>query len=134
MPDNILELTRQVVESFATRNKIPPQQLSYVLEDVAQAFSECQSAPLPPVPVKQKPAVKISESVHNDYIVCLEDGKQLLMLKRYLRTQYGLSPEQYREKWNLPFDYPMICPAYKQIRSDSAKENGFGTKVRRRRR
>jgi predicted transcriptional regulator len=78
----------------------------------------------------QKPAVPPSKSITEDYIICLEDGKRLKMLKRYLRTQYGLTPEDYRRKWKLPADYPMVAPAYAERRSNFAKEIGLGRGVR----
>ena len=80
---------------------------------------------------KQKPAVPVSRSIQNDYLVCLEDGKKLKMLKRYLRSKYDLSPEDYRRKWNLSPDYPMVAPAYAARRSDFAKQIGLGKGVRR---
>jgi predicted transcriptional regulator len=80
---------------------------------------------------KQKPAVPISRSLQNDHIVCLEDGQKLTMLKRYLRTRYDMSPEDYRRKWGLPSDYPMVAPAYASRRSDFAKSIGLGKGVRR---
>ena len=130
----LLDITRQIATAYVRYNPVSPQHLPGVVEGIAYGLIESVQSPMEvATPRKQKPAVRISESIKHDYIVCLEDGKKLMMLQRYLRTKHDLSPEQYREKWNLPFDYPMICPAYRQIRSDSAKENGFGTKVRRRR-
>ena len=82
-------------------------------------------------PEKKKPAVPIGRSVQPDYIVCLEDGKKLKMLKRYLRARYNLSPDEYRRRWGLPPDYPMVAPAYAQRRSDFAREIGLGRGVRR---
>jgi len=83
-------------------------------------------------PQRQRPAVPISRSVQHDYIVCLEDGKKLKMLKRYLRSRYDMSPEDYRRKWGLPPDYPMVAPAYAERRSAFAKKIGLGRGVRRR--
>jgi predicted transcriptional regulator len=88
-------------------------------------------APIAVLAERAKPAVPISKSVQNDFIVCLEDGKKLKMLKRYLRAQYDLSPEEYRRKWGLPPDYPMVAPAYAVRRSEFAKQIGLGRGVRR---
>jgi predicted transcriptional regulator len=88
-------------------------------------------APTAVLAERAKPAVPISKSVQNDFIVCLEDGKKLKMLKRYLRAQYDLSPEEYRRKWGLPPDYPMVAPAYAVRRSEFAKQIGLGRGVRR---
>ena len=87
--------------------------------------------PQPQEAEKRKPAVPVSRSVHHDYIVCLEDGKQLKMLKRYLRARYDMSPDDYRRKWNLPADYPMVAPAYAERRSQFARDIGLGKGVRR---
>ena len=80
---------------------------------------------------RQKPAVAANKSIHNDYIICLEDGRKLKMLKRYLRSTYNMSPEEYRKRWNLPADYPMVAPAYAARRSEFAKKIGLGKGVRR---
>ncbi len=80
---------------------------------------------------KPKPAIAVNKSVHNDYIICLEDGKKLKMLKRYLRSTYDMSPEEYRKRWNLPADYPMVAPSYAARRSEFAKRIGLGRGVRR---
>jgi predicted transcriptional regulator len=93
---------------------------------------EAPAAPAPPAAVERtKPAVPISKSIQHDFIICLEDGKPLKMLKRYLRAQYDLSPEEYRRKWGLPLDYPMVAPAYSVRRSEFAKQIGLGRNVRR---
>ncbi len=86
-----------------------------------------QDVPVQERPV-QKPAVAISKSIMPDYIICLEDGKEFKSLKRHLRTHYSLSPEEYREKWNLPHDYPMVAPNYARARSELAKKMGLGTR------
>ena len=84
-------------------------------------------------PARQKPAVPISRSVQHDFIICLEDGKKLKMLKRYLRSRFGMSPEQYRQKWGLAADYPMVAPNYAKQRSQLARDLGLGTKAGRKR-
>ena len=104
-----------------------------MIRSVHQALTslgEAGAAPAAPAE-RAKPALPISKSVQNDFIVCLEDGKKLKMLKRYLRAQYDLSPEEYRRKWGLPPDYPMVAPAYAVRRSEFAKQIGLGRGVRR---
>ena len=108
------------------QNTVAVNALPDLLNSVYQALANLGGA-LPVQPSqKQKPAVPISKSLHEDYIVCLEDGKQLKMLKRYLRARYDMSPEDYRRKWGLPPDYPMVAPAYAARRSDFAKKIGLG--------
>lgn len=124
-----------IVAAYVSRNSVPPAALPDLIRTIHGALkglSGEQPGPAAP-PAKQKPAVPVSRSVQHDYIVCLEDGKQLTMLKRYLRARYGLSPEDYRRKWNLPPDYPMVAPAYAERRSDFAKKIGLGKGVRKRR-
>ncbi len=131
MPRNVLELTRDVVDSYARRNRVHPQALHFVVKEVAQALEGCLTPPVPVLePSRERPAVPISRSIKDDHIVCLEDGKKLVMLKRYLRTRYGLSPDEYRQKWKLPQEYPMVCPAYARTRSATAKRIGLGTRIR----
>ncbi|HUN49972.1 MAG TPA: MucR family transcriptional regulator, partial [Candidatus Sulfotelmatobacter sp.] len=102
-----------------------------VLAQVYAALSKLGQQPAPaPAPQRQKPAVPVGRSVQHDHIVCLEDGKKLKMLKRYLRSTYGLTPEEYRAKWGLPSDYPMVAPNYARQRSAFAKKIGLGHKGR----
>ena len=103
-----------------------------MLNDVHAAIVRVASGAAVAVPEPVKPAVAPKKSITNDYIVCLEDGRKFKSLKRHLRTQYNLSPEQYREKWNLPPDYPMVAPAYAKARSALAKQMGLGQQRRRR--
>ena len=130
---DILALSADIVAAYVSQNAISAGSLPDLIRSVHQTMSGLTQTEAPPAPVeKQKPAVPISKSIHHDFIVCLEDGKKLKMLKRYLRSQYDMSPEDYRRKWNLPSDYPMVAPAYAARRSDFAKQIGLGRGVRRR--
>ena len=128
---DFLELTGDIVAAYVTKNSISSADLPDLIRNVYATFSTLgQAQPVAVAATVQKPAVSIAKSITEDYIVCLEDGKRLKMLKRYLRTQYGLSPEDYRRKWKLPADYPMVAPAYAERRSNFAKEIGLGRGVR----
>jgi predicted transcriptional regulator len=134
LKEDILRLSADIVASYVSNNAISPSGLPDLLNAVHQSLSGLGDpvSPAQTAPVeKQKPAVPVSRSVQNDHIVCLEDGKKLTMLKRYLRSRYDLSPEDYRRKWNLPPDYPMVAPAYATKRSEFAKSIGLGKGVRR---
>ena len=128
---DILRLSADVVAAYLTQNPVQVQAIPELIRSIHGALTTLgRPAELRPVE-KQKPAVPVSRSVQPDYIVCLEDGKQLKMLKRYLRSKYSLSPEEYRRKWGLPAEYPMVAPAYAARRSDFAKQIGLGKGVRR---
>ena len=129
-----LRLAVNIVASYVARNRVAAADVPRLIRSVHESLSELGRAdPEPDVSeARQKPAVPVSKSVQSDYIVCLEDGKKLTMLKRYLRSRYGMSPEDYRRKWRLPPDYPMVAPAYADRRSQFAKSIGLGTGVRRR--
>ncbi|MEY4256400.1 MAG: hypothetical protein RLZZ141_1627 [Pseudomonadota bacterium] len=128
---DLLALTGDVVAAYVTKNSISAADLPDLIRNIHATFSTLgQAQPVPVVATIQKPAVPTSKSITEDYIICLEDGKRLKMLKRYLRTQYGLTPEEYRRKWKLPADYPMVAPAYAVRRSNFAKEIGLGRGVR----
>ncbi len=130
-PD-ILRLSADVVASYVLNNKVGPQEIAGLIRTVHDTLTNIGAAPAPVVSAeKQKPAVPVGRSVQPDYIVCLEDGKRLKMLKRYLRSQYDLTPDQYRRKWGLPPDYPMVAPNYATRRSEFAKQIGLGKGVRR---
>ena len=130
-----LRWSADIVAAYLAQNSIPPSAIPELIRSVYQALGNLGEAPAnqPRIGEKLKPAVPISKSVHEDFIICLEDGKQLKMLKRYLRSRYNMSPEEYRRKWSLPPDYPMVAPAYAARRSDFAKKIGLGRGVRRRR-
>lgn len=118
-----LSLASEIVAAYAGNNKLKAEDLPVLLTTVYGALCELGSGARGP----REPAAPVSKSVTPDYIICLEDGKKLKMLKRYLRTHFGLSPEEYRRKWNLPADYPMTAPNYAKTRSQLAKHIGLGT-------
>ncbi len=128
----ILAHASDIVSAYVSRNAVGATALPDLIRMVHQSLSGLTDAPAPAPREKQKPAVPISRSIQRDYIVCLEDGAHLKMLKRYLRSRFGLSPEDYRRKWGLPPEYPMVAPAYAERRSDFAKQIGLGKGVRRR--
>ena len=123
--EELLRMTTDIVASFLTHNSVPAESVPEMIKSVHATMKEISGGEAKPEP-KAKPAVPISKSIHDDYLVCLEDGKKLKMLKRYLRSQYDMSPEEYRRKWGLPSDYPMVAPSYSRRRSDFAKEIGLG--------
>ncbi|MBV8912439.1 MAG: MucR family transcriptional regulator [Acetobacteraceae bacterium] len=125
-PD-ILELTAKIVSAHVSKNQIETSALPSLIQSVYRSLSTAgNAAPAPQAP--QTPAVPIKKSVFPDYIVCLEDGKKLKMLKRHLQTSYGLTPDAYRAKWGLPREYPMVAPNYAATRSGLAKKIGLGRK------
>ena len=128
----ILGLTSQIVTSHLSNNLVDIADLSGLIECVCAALSTAGE----PEPVEQRPeaAVSIRRSITPDYLICLEDGRKLKMLKRHIRTRYNLTPEEYRERWGLAPDYPMVAPNYAEQRRELAKKIGLGTKRRRRRR
>ncbi len=122
----ILSLSTDIVAAFVSNNSVAADKLPALLQEVHDAVRALAKGGTASAG-SQEPAVPAKRSVTPDYIICLEDGKKLKMLKRYLRTQYGLSPEDYRRKWGLPSDYPMVAPNYAKRRSEFAKEIGLGT-------
>ncbi|NVN36881.1 MucR family transcriptional regulator [Komagataeibacter swingsii] len=122
-----LELTTQIVSAHVSNNSVAADVLPDLIRNVYQALSAAGR----PVnePEKPQPAVPIKRSVFPDYIICLEDGKKLKMLKRHLHSAYGMTPEQYRERWGLPAEYPMVAPNYAERRSSLAREIGLGRKI-----
>ncbi|WP_041793662.1 MucR family transcriptional regulator [Pararhodospirillum photometricum] len=126
----IIELTSRIVASHVGNNSVPVSDLPDLIGNVHRALTNLAGPP-PEVEEKPQPAVPIKKSVTPDYIICLEDGKKLKMLKRHLKTAYDMTPEEYREKWGLPADYPMVAPNYANHRSSLAKKIGLGTRARR---
>lgn len=124
----LLELTAEIVSAHVANNLVAQADLPHLIQDVYRALSGLGAEQA--ADEKPKPAVPVKKSVTPDYIVCLEDGKQLKILKRYLKTQYGMTPKEYRERWGLPADYPMVAPNYTRQRSELAKRIGLGTKSR----
>ena len=129
--EDLLTLTAKIVAAHVSNNSVALGDLPGLIHQVHQALRgiEAPSA----TPPRPAPAVPVKKSVMPDYIICLEGGKKLKMLKRHLKTAYNLSPEQYRERWSLPPDYPMVAPNYAKQRSQLARDLGLGTKSKRRR-
>ncbi len=135
--DGVLQVSARIVMAFVAHNSVPVADVPGLLKSVHAMLRSLALNPMPDIGDIPKPAVSIRKSVASDYIVCLEDGRRLKMLKRYLRARYQLSPEEYRTRWGLPADYPMVAPNYSAQRSLFAKRIGLGrstsrTKQRRR--
>ena len=130
---NFIELTATIVSAFVGNNATPASELPALISQVHGALVRVASGQAETVAEPTKPAVPVKKSMTSDYLVCLEDGKKFKSLKRHLRTQYNMTPEQYREKWGLPPDYPMVAPNYAVARSQLAKKMGLGQQRRRRR-
>jgi predicted transcriptional regulator len=124
----LLELMAEIVASYVSGNPVPVDALPELIQTVHARLKDLEAGATSRPDLRLEPAVPISKSVTPDYIVCLEDGKKLKMMKRYLRTHFDLSPDEYRSKWGLPPDYPMVAPNYAIIRSEHAKEIGLGRK------
>lgn len=130
--DALIELTADVVAAYVSNNPVPITELPGLIAGVYAALGRVGGTPEVSVAEKQKPAVNPKRSVQDDYIVCLEDGKKFKSLKRHLMTHYNMTPDQYREKWGLEPNYPMVAPAYAAARSQLAKKMGLGRKRKRR--
>jgi predicted transcriptional regulator len=128
--ETLITLTADIVAAHVSNNSVAVSDLPLLITNVHSALSGLGGQPAPAPEPKQEPAVSIRASIKPDYIVCLEDGKKLKMLKRHLMTHYQMTPEQYRTKWNLPADYPMVAPNYAEQRRTLAKKIGLGTKRR----
>ena len=126
----LIELTAEIVAAYVSNNSVAANDLPNVISQVYAALGGTTMS-VEEVAEKQKPAVTVRRSIQNDYLICLEDGQKYKSLKRHLMTHHGLTPEQYREKWELPADYPMVAPAYAEARSRLAKEMGLGQKRKR---
>lgn len=126
--EEIVELTADVISAYVSNNPVPVSELPALIAQVHQSLSALTGEVSAPVEETQKPAVNPKRSVHDDYIICLEDGKKFKSLKRHLSTHYGLTPDEYRAKWGLPADYPMVAPNYAASRSALAKTMGLGRK------
>ena len=124
----VLSLTAQIVSAHVSNNSVPTEALSSLILDVYRTLADIGKPPA--VEERPMPAVSVKKSIFDNYIVCLEDGKKLKMLRRHLKTAYNLTPDQYRERWDLAPDYPMVAPAYAKHRSSLAKKIGLGTKPR----
>ena len=128
--NDLLALTTEIVAAHVSNNTVALGDLPQLINQVYNSLANIGVVSTP-VAVRPQPAVSVKKSVQPDYIVCLEDGKKLKMLKRHLKTAYNMSPEAYRERWGLPPDYPMVAPNYARQRSQLAKEIGLGTRARR---
>ncbi len=129
---DVLALTTEIVTAHIAHNSVAVGDLSNLIQQVYTSLATVPSGAA--AAERRQPAVPIKKSVTPDYIICLDDGKKLKMLKRHLKTSYGITPDEYRERWGLPSDYPMVAPNYAAKRSALAKKIGLGTKSRRRRR
>jgi predicted transcriptional regulator len=128
---DLLSLTTDIVSAHVSNNTVALSDLSTLIEHVYKTLASVSNGIDVVIPTERpQPAVSIKKSVTPDYIVCLEDGKKLKMLKRHLKTSYNLTPEEYRERWGLPSDYPMVAPNYAKQRSRLAKQIGLGTRGR----
>ncbi|MGD9616352.1 MAG: MucR family transcriptional regulator [Alphaproteobacteria bacterium] len=124
--DELLRMTAEVVSAYVSNNTLATGQLADVIQAVYNSLRGLEGGVGEPVAEPLKPAVPIRKSVTPEYLVCLEDGKKLKMLKRHLRSTYNLSPDEYRARWGLPPDYPMVAPRYAEQRSEFAKKIGLG--------
>ena len=129
--EELRSLTADVVSAYVSNNSVPMSELSNLISEVHRALGQTGGSPEPSSGPgeKPKPAVPIKKSVTDDYIICLEDGKQFKSLKRHLTSKYGMTPEEYRARWGLPPDYPMVAPNYAAARSKLAREMGLGRKA-----
>ena len=126
-----IELAAEIVSAYVSNNSVPASELPGLINDVHSAIVRVKSGPAPAPAEAPRPSVPIKKSVMSDFIICLEDGKKFKSLKRHLRTQYGMTPEEYRDKWGLEPDYPMVAPNYARARSQLAKNMGLGQQRRR---
>lgn len=124
--DDILKLATEIVAAYVSNNPIPVSEVPAMIKSVHSTLGGLGGGLTGEIQLSQKPAIPVKRSVNPDFIVCLEDGKKLKMLKRYLRSNYGMTPEEYRSKWSLPADYPMVAPNYAAQRSEFAKKIGLG--------
>ena len=127
----LLELTANIVASHVSNNAVAPDSLAEFIKSVHASLATVTGEARHSSNTPLRPAVPITKSISNDYIICLEDGKKLKMLRRHLKRAFGMTPEQYRSRWGLPSDYPMVAPSYAAKRSELAKKMGLGTKLKR---
>jgi len=122
----LLEMTADIVSAYVGNNTVAAETLPSLIASIHAALSGVTAGPAEPEPEPKEPAVPIRKSINPDFLICLEDGRKFKSLKRHLRTKYDMSPEEYRAKWNLPKDYPMVAPNYAKARSELAKQMGLG--------
>jgi predicted transcriptional regulator len=125
---SLVALTANIVSAYVSNNTVGREDIPAMIADIHEALSNASQRNSTAEREDLKPAVSPKKSVHDDYLICLEDGKKFKSLKRHLRTHYNLSPDEYREKWGLPHDYPMVAPNYAAARSHLAKQMGLGTR------
>ena len=131
-PKALIDLTANIVSAYLSNNATAATEIPGLIAQVHASLMKASGGPAETSLEPAKPAVSIKKSMTSDYLVCLEDGKKFKSLKRHLRTQYSMTPEQYRDKWNLPPDYPMVAPNYAAARSKLARDMGLGQQRRRR--
>jgi predicted transcriptional regulator len=124
--DQLLQLATGIVSAYVSHNPGPLTEVPVILKNIHSTLAGLLGGAVGEATTSSKPAVPVKKSIGDDFIICLEDGKKLKMLKRYLRSNYDMSPEEYRAKWGLPADYPMVAPAYARQRSEFAKKIGLG--------
>jgi predicted transcriptional regulator len=129
---NFIELTAEIVSAYVSNNTVPAAEIPGLINQVHAALARVSGTPGDSTAEPLRPAISVKKSITPEYIVCLEDGKKFKSLKRHLRTQYDMTPDQYREKWSLGTDYPMVAPNYAAARSQLAKQMGLGQQRRRR--
>ena len=127
-----IELTAEIVSAYVSNNTVPAGEIPSLINQVHAALARVSGKPGDAPAEPLKPAISVKKSITPEYIICLEDGKKFKSLKRHLRTQYNMTPEQYRDKWDLNADYPMVAPNYAKARSNLAKQMGLGQQRRRR--
>ena len=127
--NDLIDLSTEIVSAYVSHNALAVSDLPKLISDVHAALRNLHREGAPAPMEELKPAVPVRKSIAPDYLICLEDGKKFKSLKRHLRTHYDMSPEEYREKWGLPADYPMVAPNYSATRSRLAKDNGLGRKA-----
>ncbi|MDA0230985.1 MAG: MucR family transcriptional regulator [Proteobacteria bacterium] len=126
--NELLRMTAKIVASYVSNNSLSADQVPEIVRTVSIALRQLEQGENGPDKAAGKPAVSIRKSITPDYIICLEDGRKLKMLKRHLRTTFGMTPDEYRARWSLPADYPMVAPNYAKRRSEFAKKIGLGQK------
>lgn len=131
---DLIDLTTEIVSAYVGHNAVAPGDLPALIHRVFEALTRASDGSVKAPAEKAEPAISVRKSITPDYLICLEDGKKFKSLKRHLRTHYNLDPDEYREKWGLPRDYPMVAPNYAQARSKLAKKMGLGQNGRSRRR
>ncbi len=130
---SFVDLTATIVSAYLSNNPTPASEIPNLISQIHAALLRVSTGRPETPPEPARPAVSVKKSVHPDYLICLEDGKRFKSLRRHLRSQYNMTPEQYREKWGLPSDYPMVAPNYAVARSQLAKKMGLGQQRRRER-